>query len=419
MTTQPPAADRNTAPGNTSPGGLVLTPPEPVAPVPLDRAEPAVPIDPDAVARLDEQAGTFARTLLSIDAHSPAFASKVAAVHRLGEKEIRESASVSNRLLDKPTRAMNSGPFDQTSAVSKSLVELRRVVADLDPSRQNLDAPRKLLGVLPFGNRLRDYFASYRSSQAHLDGILRALQHGQEELRRDNAAIEQEKQNLWVAIGRLREYAYLAGRLDGELETGIAALAGADPDRAEELRRDVLFYVRQKHQDLLTQLAVGAQGYLALDLLRRNNLELIKGVDRASTTTVSALRTAVIVAQALADQKMVLDQISALNSTTEKIISGTSELLRRQSADVHRQASSATVSLRTLQQAFANIYATIDAIDDYRAAALDTMRTTVDALSTEIGRATAYLDRSAAGEIGELGSYPDGGGELTLPGGGR
>ena len=71
--------------------------------------------------------------------------------------------------------------------------------------------------------------------------------------------------------------------------------------------------MRQKRQDLLTQLAVSVQGYLALDLIRRNNVELIKGVDRATTTTISALRTAVIVAQALSDQKLVLDQITALN----------------------------------------------------------------------------------------------------------
>ena len=94
--------------------------------------------------------------------------------------------------------------------------------------------------------------------------------------------------------------------------------ARARPTRsaAKALSQDVLFYVRQKHQDLLTQLAVSIQSYLAIDIIIKNNIELIKGVDRASTTTVSALRTAVIVAQALGNQKLVLDQITALNTTT-------------------------------------------------------------------------------------------------------
>ena len=45
-------------------------------------------------------------------------------------------------------------------------------------------------------------------------------------------------------------------------------------------------------------MAVTVQGYLALDLVKKNNVERVKGVDRASTTTGSALRTAVTVGAA-------------------------------------------------------------------------------------------------------------------------
>ncbi len=128
----------------------------------------------------------------------------------------------------------------------------------------------------------------------------------------------------------------------------------------------------------MTQLAVSVQGYLALDLVRKNNIELIKGVDRAQTTTVAALRTAVIVAQALANQKLVLDQINALNATTNQMILSTSEMLRQQSGQIQEQASSSTVSVETLQKAFDNVFATMDAIDTYKAKAVDSMATTVD-----------------------------------------
>src|SRR3546814_2498731 len=55
-------------------------------------------------------------------------------------------------------------------------------------------------------------------------------------------------------------------------------------------------------------MAVTVQGYLALDLVKKNNVELVKGVDRASTTTVGALKTAITVAQAMTNQKLVLEQ---------------------------------------------------------------------------------------------------------------
>ena len=297
--------------------------------------------------------------------------------------------------------AMQNGGLTQSSVVSRSLVDLRHQMEDLDPSTQgDLFKPQKLLGILPIGtrSRLRDYFDKYRSSQQHIDAIITALYQGQEELQRDNASIEQEKANLWTIMGRLRQYSYLAQRLDAELTAKIASLEATDPDRARVLKEDMLFPVRQKNQDLLTQLAVSVQGYLALDIIRRNNLELIRGVQRATTTTVAALRTAVIVAQALADQKLVLDQIAALNTTTSNLIEATGQLLHQQSVDVNTQAASSTVDIAKLQGAFQNVYATMDEIDSFRVGALDSMQKTVDALSSEVAKSQVYLDRVRAME---------------------
>ena len=289
---------------------------------------------------------------------------------------------------------MEAGVFDQTSNVSTSLVQLRRTVEDLDPSRQGLFTKKRLWGLIPvFGNRLRDYFAKYQSAQSHLNAIIDSLLRGQDELQQDNASIEQEKTNLWQTMANLRQYVYLAQKLDTALSAKIASIQATDPDKAKTLQEDGLFYVRQKVQDLLTELAVSAQGYMALDMIRKNNVELIKGVDRATTTTVSALRTAVIVSQALADQKLVLDQITALNTTTSNMIETTSELLKDQSTKVHEEAASATIDIQKLQKAFDNIYAALDEIDTYKIAALDSMQKTVDALSQEIAESQKHLER--------------------------
>jgi uncharacterized protein YaaN involved in tellurite resistance len=192
---------------------------------------------------------------------------------------------------------------------------------------------------------------------------------------------------------RLAQYIYIAQKLDATLVTKIAEIEVADADRAKALREDVLFYVRQKHQDLLTQLAVSIQGYLAIDLIRKNNIELVKGVDRATTTTIAALRTAVIVAQALANQKLVLDQIDALNTTTSEMIRATAEMLAGQSIDIQKQAASSTVSVEALQAAFANIYQAMDALDTFKVEALASMTTTIDALQTEVDKAQSYVSR--------------------------
>ena len=99
-------------------------------------------------------------------------------------------------------------------------------------------------------------------------------------------------------------------------------------------------------------------------------------------------------AQALGDQKLVLDQITALNSTTSNMIESTSAMLRQQSAAVGEQAASSMVDLQKLQTAFDNIYATIDEIDNFKVKSLDSMSKTISALSAQLSRAQTYVDRA-------------------------
>jgi uncharacterized protein YaaN involved in tellurite resistance len=381
---------------------LVLEPPQAVAAVPTEKAGGMVPLDQAALPGLDEKVSAYVDSIVSIDPHSPDFAKKADDIRTMGDADIRASADMSNRLLQSPVRAMDKGGLSEGAKVGASLVELRRTIEDLDPAHAQT---RKLLGLIPFGDKLRDYFHKYESAQTHIDKILKALYDGQDELRKDNAALEQEKAHLWETMQRLAQYIYIAEHLDKALEAKINDMRASDPERAKTLEQDVLFYVRQKHQDLLTQLAVAIQGYLAIDLVRKNNNELIKGVDRATTTTVSALRTAVIVAQALANQKLVLDQITALNTTTANMIESTAQLLATQSVGIQQEAASSTIGIDKLQAAFSNIYQAMDAIDTFRSQALGTMSATITSLQTEITKAQTYVDRvHKADERGDAGS---------------
>jgi uncharacterized protein YaaN involved in tellurite resistance len=298
--------------------------------------------------------------------------------------------SQSNRFLDRPVRAI-----DADTGVGADLAELRRTIEDLDPgSRGDLFTRKKLFGIIPFGNKMRDYFDSYRSAQSHISSILRSLASGKDELIKDNAAIDVERQNLWAAMGRLEQMIHLSKTLDERLEAKALELDSSDPEKAKAIRETALFYVRQRSQDLLTQMAVTVQGYLALDLVKKNNVELVKGVDRASTTTVAALRTAVTVAQALTNQKLVLEQITALNTTTANMIESTGSMLKNQTGEIHKQAASSTIPVETLQRAFQNIYDTMDAIDRFKIEALSSMKQTVGTLTNEVEKSRGYIARA-------------------------
>jgi len=371
-----------------------LTPPSPIAAIEPERAEGLVKLQPAKIEELDKKVEEFVNLILREQTQREAFKTKISGVHTLANEEIRAAANISNRLLQQPVRAMNSGLFDEGSTISKSLVDLRRKIEELDPTRKaNLLQPKKLLGLIPWGSSIQDYFRQYESAQSHLDAIIKSLYNGQDELRKDNAAVEEEKVNAWRIMERLEQYVYVGKKIDAAISAKLGELETSDPEKARVVKEELLFYVRQKVQDLLTQLAVTVQGYLAMDMVRKNNLELIKGVDRATTTTVSALRTAVITAQALANQKLVLDQIGALNTTTSNLIEGTSSLMKQQAGKIHEQATSAAVDLDKLQLAFQNIYQTMDMVSNYKVQALDNMQKTVDVLTHEVDKSRTYLDR--------------------------
>ena len=404
-----------TAPDAETADELVLEPPTPTPPVSPEQAAATIKVDEATAARITAAVNSYIESLTSLEAQSPEFERKVSQISRMGYEEIRRSAEASSRFLDRPLNALKQGPMAQGSQVSSALVALRQQVEALDPSH-HLQPRRGFMNFrkAPFGTQVSDYFRRYQSAQHQIEAIVAGLYRGQDELMRDNAALEQEKLYLWAMKTRLEQYAHMAGALDEALTRKIATIEPKDSEKARALKEDALFYVRQKRQDLLTQLAVVVQGYLALDLIRKNNIELIKGVERATTTTVSALRTAVIAALALCNQKLVLDQVTALNTTTGNIIESTSQMLRQQTLEIANQAANSTIGIEKLQAAFNNIYATIDTIDTFKLAALENMRKTIDNLSTEIGRAHEYVERARTQELAQ--ARADGlVSELTLP----
>ncbi|MCW2594190.1 MAG: toxic anion resistance family protein [Jatrophihabitans sp.] len=399
--TATPAATPAAAPAAS--GGLVLAPPAPVSVVKEDEAAGAIPVDDAKKTELAQRAEAFAAELAAMDPRTPAFSQKVDSIASMGDKELRASANVSNRMLDRPAAAMKAGKGgsggDAQTRVAGTLNELRNTVTDLDPNRADLTGMKKVLKWLPGGDKIQKYFQKYESAQTQLNAIIKSLESGQDDLRKDNAAIETEKANMWTTMGKLSEYNALASALDDAITQKVAELeAGGNSEAANTLKSDALFAIRQRRQDIMTQMAVSVQGYMALDLVRKNNLELIKGVDRAQTTTISALRTAVIVSQALSRQKLVLDQITALNTTTSNLIESTSQQLKVQGAAINEQAASSTIDVQKLQAAFDNVFQTMDAIDTFLAQAVDSMSATVTALEGQIQRAQPYLERTRRGE---------------------
>jgi uncharacterized protein YaaN involved in tellurite resistance len=379
---------------------LVLTPPDPVEPIAPARAAGLISLGEDVLAGVSERAGEFTEKLTALDPRSPDFGRLLDELLTVGAADMRVAAGIAGTLLDRSAKALAGARGEKVSAqqeIALSLAELRKTVRELDPTKLPITG-RKILKLIPVTNEAKKLWQRYQAANEPVNALVVHLRMRQDLLHRDNSAIKGERERLWQNMNKLSESAAFAAAVDEAIERQASVLDIADPAVANALRSDVLHPIRQRHQDILTQLAVCAQGYLALDLLRRNNDELIRGVERAVSTTVSALRIALIISGALAHQRDVQDEIDALGSTTEGLIRANASLLALQSEDIRRASSDPAIGVETIRASFAQIFQAMDAIDEFKTSAVHNMALTVDALSTELHRAEDYLRRSHTAE---------------------
>ena len=280
--------------------------------------------------------------------------------------------------------------------VSNSLADLHREIKGLDPSMLDFTKEGFLGKVF---NPIRRYFAKFEKADGMIQDIIVSLDKGKTTLKNDNTTLDLEEDSLREMTKKLNMELALGMEMDAQITAQIqqAERDGADENKIRFVSEEILFPLRQRVMDMQQMVVINHQGIVAMEVIKRNNKELIRGVDRAKTITVTALRTAVMVAGALYNQKIVLRKIELLNETTGNIISSTSKMLKEQGAAIQKQSTEATVSPEILKQAFLDAIAAIEDISAFKQQALPKMQETVAQFRTlaETGeREIARLDQS-------------------------
>ncbi|MGP9602348.1 toxic anion resistance protein [Brachybacterium sp. AOP42-E1-35] len=369
-----------------------ITPAEPIEQISDDDAVSVLPDLPQEKAQeLEQRADAWVEQVAGMNPHSQEFTAQVNALGAVARRTFERTSQTSSRFMQQSLRESKEKGNAQES-VAKSLSELRTTMEDLAPKDETF--AEKALSFLPGRNVAKRYFRNFESNQDQLDQVLGALSRGQEMLQKDNAELSVERRALWEDLAALQKAAYLLSLLDDRtVRRAEQTRTEGKAAEAAALEKDVLFAVRQRRQDVATQIAVTVQAYLSMGLIEDNNTKLQQGVERARTTTVTALRTAVITAQALENQKIVLDQIDAVNRTTDSLISRTSQMLADNSVKIQEQAATSGVSPETLQKAFDNLFTTMDGIDAFRVQANENFLATVNSLEQQVQRSQPYLER--------------------------
>ncbi len=264
--------------------------------------------------------------------------------------------------------------------IGEQLLELNKQMKDLDPSRVDF-AKKGVIGNLM--NPVRKYFAKYEKAEGAISDIVESLDKSSKILQNDNITLLNEENYLRQVTNKLLADIELGKQMDASIEAQIqsAEIEGVDEEKIAFVREEILFPLRQRIMDMQQMIVVNQQGIVSLNVIRRNNKELIRGVNRAKNVTVSALRTGVMVASALYDQKIVMDKINILNQTTENIIESTSHMLKEQGSEIQKHSAETMISPEVLKSAFAEAMQAIEDVSNYKTQALPRMKETINAFS--------------------------------------
>jgi len=332
-------------------------------------------VEPEEVKALRAQAETNASEIMATDIESLEKKKELLkSIESFGMDTIRSSATKNSLLQVSVGNISKTG--DEGGAIANGLLALQMEIKDLDPSLIDF-AKTGFLGKI--FNPIRAYFARYQKADSVINDIIVSLDKGKATLLNDNTTLEIEQDTLRTLTKKLIKEDQMGQMMDESISKQIdaAKLANEDPEKIKFVSEEILFPLRQRIMDIQQMIVVNHQGVMAIEVVIRNNKELIRGVERAKTVTISAMRIAAIVASALYNQKIVLTKIEKLNATTNELISGTSRMLKEQGADIQKQSMEANISVETLKTSFADVISAMDAISTYKQEALPKMKETI------------------------------------------
>lgn len=357
-------------------------------------------VEPTLDEDLTKRAYEFAAQLVAFDPDDQeSRVTMLDAVEGMG-RTLQHRAATRSRMLQSPLRDL-SRETEDGGPVAKSLADLRIQVEKLDPTSLEIEPGvfNRVLSMIPgVGTPLQRYFMQFESAQGVIDAIIRSLESGRDQLKRDNVTLNEDQKSMRELTLTLTEQVSLAQALDSAIREKLDHEVEPGDPRRQFIEEELIFALRQRTLDLQQQLAVNQQGVLATALIVRNNRELIRGVDRSIDVTVSALQVAIAVAMAVAHQKVVLNKVEALNRTTSDLIAGTASRLKTQGAQIHRQASSTMLDMESLKSAFADINIALDEVSRYRQEALPQMAGQILELDQLTREAEQAVDRHERGK---------------------
>lgn len=312
------------------------------------------------------------------------------AIDGIAEEEIKGVVNLS-KMLNTPLANLSSDN-SEGNKISTTIVNLKGQIEEINPAKVNLASGffGRLLESITGKTAISKYFKKFETYSQAINGIIETLEEGGASLQEENAIFLQDKTKLIEFTKRMKEKLEILNHTSFKLNNIIEQ--EKDEDQKRFLIQDVDYTLQQQTMDLQQMVLTSAQGVMALDVLIKNNRELITSIKRIKNVVMVALNIGVMVSIGLANQKRVLDTTKSITNATNEIITANAEMLQTQGLEIHKQASSNILDMTKLKAAFESTLKTIEEAETFRINSLPEMKKSANDIQILLNQFNGKVD---------------------------
>lgn len=272
----------------------------------------------------------------------------------LGDKE-QQAAGQTLSALKRPVTAMMNGKNEE---IPNTLLELRKVVSELDPNSLKASGMKKIMFKVFKKNPLETYVHKYQSIDKQIEEIIRSLLIGRDNLQEDTVGLEMLKEQSHDKIHALDKQVYLGKKLAGMLE---AEKQNPERQRDIPLINDALEKILVRTRNMQQAKSVLLQSIASVDIIKKNNEKLTEAIRNAITMTQNVVTVSAAIQLALTNQRKTIDAVNATNEAIESMVLSNSQALKQNTEETAKLLENPAISMDKLRESFQNVFAAIEA----------------------------------------------------------
>ena len=234
------------------------------------------------------------------------------------------------------------------SSIEENIDKLNKKIKELNPTNVDFSIQKRVLF-----NPTKKYFNKIKQEEGLIAILIQKLEEEKEILNRDNITLELEIEQLRKLIEQINKEYEKGEDLKKDINAIIdKAKIENDKDKEQFYLQNVLIPLERKLFDIKQMAVVKEQSILAFEIIRRNNKQIIRNLEKIKNVTIEALNTAVIVAKSLYNQKLVLKKIEMIEKGTSDLFKGTAKSLKSQSKEIEKMSRPQDLLKNVFNKAF-------------------------------------------------------------------